>query len=334
MFKDFKNQKELYVIKEKYTNIFDITEKPKYGLVDHLGNEIVVKKSKLDLSTRYNVILLQDIIQPFEEMMDYFKNLNNKGLIDSSNTFLNSLQVISGYTDNTAERTTQLQSSLLQTKAYVKQKNLTIKNFEDFFNAWAGARAAGGGRGVNTLSVLARGADLVGSGLAAQLSAGGGRLRREKVFSDKYFDIYADTAKYFGFLVNFYNPLQLIFNISSEVMSISLDKFFAERYTRFIETELDEVFYYLTTLYNLLYEENKYVIEKRYKKCSTENIISLKEKTPTKRDIDLIKLYLDYMLTCSTRKIDDSEYKKVLNICYALPELEAVEYIKNVTGVK
>lgn len=334
MFKDFKNQKELYVIKEKYTNIFDITEKPRYGLVDHLGNEVVVKKSKLDFSTKYKIVLLEDIIKPFEEMMDYFKNLNNKSLIDSSNTFLNSLQVISGYTDDTAERTTQLQTSLQRTKAYVKQKNLTIKNFEDFFVAWAGAEGRGGqGRGVNRLSGLVRGADLVWSGLAAQC-AGRDRLSREKVFSDKYFSIYANTAKYFGFLVNFYNPLQLIFNISSEVMTISLDKFFAERYTRFIETELDEVFYYLTTLYNLLYEENKYVIEKRYNKCSTENIISLKENAPAKKDVDIIKLYLDYMLVCSTRKLDDSDYRKVLNICYALPELEAVEYIKNVTGVK
>lgn len=332
MYKQFNQAKKLYDYKEKYDNLLDLSEYPKYGLVDNYGNEIFIKKNKLVYSSRYKLLLLKSALEQLEQMMDYLTELKNKSLINTYRSFLDNIKPNLGYVDDNLHEATRLQTSLSQFRAYVKFKNISWQDFYQFTDIFFEML-----RGTPTTAQaftpsVARdaGRPVLSSGLAVSLQPAQS-VGLLKIYEDKNFKIFHDAAKYFGFFLNLTQPTQLILNLNSSALSISLDSFFTEQYNRSIETELERCFYFLVTLYNILYEENKYYIQHKFTECETKNLISFKQNVPSKKEVDLIKLYLDYKKSEYKLDLKQSDYKKILDVVYSLPELEAVEYINNVT---
>lgn len=340
--KDFKNTEDYSYLKQRHTNILDLVKTPKYGLVDQFGNQVQIKKEKLGVSTKYNVILVQDIIPLFEEMMEYFENLNKKQLIDSNGTFLNNLKPINLYKDPDKLEYEAIKAVVERLKVYCLKYNVQWRDFEQFCQIFFDMLRAGSGGGSGgahlASSMPSVRASCVGAssvllwGLGVGFAHTRDKIRnRANVYQDKYFDTFASVSKYFGFMINYHDPLQLIFNLRSEALSISLDTIFDDWYTRTIGSQLEKNFYRLVTVYELVNEELPFYQIKKFDGCRTK-IKQLSKVAPPKIDkVNTKYLYFDYMIAMNNINILDSDRKRYLNILDSLDHLEATEYVNSVT---
>ena len=336
--KDFKNTKDYSYIKRKHTNILDLLENPRYGTVDELGNQVEIKKEALGISTKYNVILIKDVIPLFEEMMEYFENLNKKQLIDSSGTFLNNLKPVNLYVNPDKIEYDSVRLTVDQLKLYCIKYGLQWQNFEEFCDIFFDILRVGVRGGARPYARSMPAATLRGGsarsvlewGLAVGLcSTQDSVCNRANIYGDKYFDTFASVSKYFGFMINYYEPKQLIFNLKSEALSITVDRIFESWYNRSIGSFPEKIFYRLVTMYDLLNEELPFYQIKKFDGCKTKIKQLTKSESPSIEQVNIMYLYFDYMTSINKINISPTDRKRYLNTLDSLNQLEAIEYVNS-----
>ena len=337
----YNNIQDFSYIKSRYTNIFDITETPNYGLIDNFGNKIEIKKSKLGVSTKYNVILVEDIVPLFEEMMEYIENLFKKQLITRSDTFLGDLKPYNLYVDPAALEMERVRNVTDSLKSYSIKYNINWKNFYEFLEIFLGILAPAAPHAspvpapphaspmpsarcaLNSCPVRRPVLDCgLGVGLARN-------VRASTIYNDKYLDTFVSVSKYFGFMIHFHEPTKLIFNIRSEALQIPLDRVFDYWYNGFIEGEMERAYYFLVTIYDILKKENPFHQRKKFNGCRTDIRLLDKDDAPKISEVDLKKLYFEYQLALNKIYLSDFDKKRQLKLINHLSEKEAVEYVNS-----
>lgn len=286
---------------------------PRYGLIDHKGRPIVVKPEVIGRS-KYGVLMIQDIIPLFDEFVEYLATLKTKGLVDPDSV------IFEMRPSNLFISPDMVHHELLRKKITAIRSGFEkeFNSFESFLKLLAlGAFAT---LDSAAISVLSSGQS---SGLAAAFVSSDGKIiSAEQIYSDKYFSLYRDAAKYFGFLLMAESPAVVVFNIRSDAMSIPLDRIFTNWYNRAIDTAAKSLFMDSMMMYTILREQNKLRTRIEYKNKKTLISLTEIEEPPEMSEENIKWVYVKVKLNPS-----EEEEEKILREIKSLSLVEATEYV-------
>ena len=263
-----------------------------YGRVDKKFNSIMVKnEGKLQsINQSKNVKALNFVVDAFEDFKRYIGRTEQRLLFTNASNFgedhfLRNLSAKKGWANARIPYADFMKTyHLFFLGSYVAKYNLEqkIKNIDDYIKYFMEFYLQGVFKTpiTRTNFVLSKLVPLESSGLCidiAEDNATDDNVKANKYFDDPgYFELYVNTARRFGFLVDQRAPWRLIANIGSPNMLKyierrcgSAENLFKEYYVKNYEHDIDELRNYMIIYYNKFATDVPTTSWADYVSCST-----------------------------------------------------------------